>query len=230
MRIAVIPARGGSKRIPRKNIREFVGTPIIGWPIGVALESGLFDSVIVSTDDDEIAQISRSLGASVPFARPSNLSDDFTDTKSVVRHAISELGLEIDFASQICCIYPTSVFVTPKHLEDGLVLLNTEKCNFTFSITGIDSKVLRSFVKDADGKLKMVFPQNFHQRTQDLPALYCDAAQFYWGSVSAWQSDELIFGENSRGVLFDSSKVSDIDTDLDWRSAEEIFKLINRGG
>ena len=230
MRIAVIPARGGSKRIPRKNIREFAGKPIIAWPIGAALESGLFDKVIVSTDDGEIAEFARQAGASVPFMRPENLSDDYADTKSVVRHAILEIGLEREITSQICCIYPTSVFITPAYLEDGLVLLNAEKCSFAFSITGVDPAVLRSFVQDADGKLKMVFPENFNRRTQDLPALYCDAAQFYWGSVSTWQSDETIFSENSRGIFIDSSKVSDIDTDLDWRSAEAIFQLIKRGG
>jgi len=229
MRIAVIPARGGSKRIPRKNIREFAGKPIIAWPIGAALESGLFDNVIVSTDDDEITQVSRSFGATVPFVRPSNLADDFSDTKSVVRHVISELGLERDFASQICCIYPTSVFATPEYLADGLNLLNHERCSFALSITGVDSTVLRSFTQDADGKLKMVFPENFNRRTQDLPVLYRDAAQFYWGSVSAWCSDEQIFGESARGVFFDSSRVSDIDTDFDWHSAEAIFQLIKRG-
>jgi N-acylneuraminate cytidylyltransferase len=228
MRVAVIPARGGSKRIPRKNIREFAGKPIIAWPISVALESGLFDQVVVSTEDDEIAEVARRAGASVPFVRPEQLSDDFADTKAVVQHTISELNLERDFASQICCIYPTSVFATPECLADGLKLLNHERCSFALSVTGVDPTVLRSFTQDADGKLKMVFPQNFNQRTQDLPALYRDAAQFYWGSVSAWFGDEHIFGENARGVFFDSSKVIDIDTEIDWRSAEAIFKSIQR--
>ena len=229
VRIAVVPARGGSKRIPRKNIREFAGKPIIAWPIKVALESELFDNVIVSTDDDEIAQVSLSFGATVPFVRPSNLADDFSDTKAVVRHAISELGLERDFASQICCIYPTSVFITPEYLAYGLDLLNVQKCQFTLSITGVDPRVLRSFTQDAAGKLKMVFPENYNQRTQDLSPLYCDAAQFYWGSVSAWQSNEPLFSENSRGVFLDSSRVSDIDTDVDWSSAEAIFQSIKEG-
>lgn len=229
MRIAVIPARGGSKRIPRKNIREFAGKPIIAWPIEAALESKLFDNVIVSTDDDEIADVSLSFGATVPFVRPSNLADDFSDTKAVVRHAISELGLERDFASQICCVYPTSVFVTPEYLAHGFRLLNTKKCYFTLSITGIDARVLRSFTQDNAGRLKMVFPENYNKRTQDLSPLYCDAAQFYWGSVSAWQSDEPIFSENSVGVFIESSRVADIDTEFDWVSAEKIFQLIKRG-
>jgi pseudaminic acid cytidylyltransferase len=228
MRIAIIPARGGSKRIPRKNIREFAGKPIITWPISVALESGLFDQVVVSTDDAEIAEVARRAGASIPFVRPEQLANDFADTKAVVQHAISALKLESDLAVQVCCIYPTSVFATPEYLADGLSLLNHENCSFTLSITGLDPTVLRSFTQDAHGKLKMVFPENFNRRTQDLPALYRDAAQFYWGSISAWCSDEYLFGKNSRGVFFDPSRVSDIDTDFDWRTAEAIFQLIKR--
>jgi len=229
MKIAVIPARGGSKRIQKKNIREFAGKPIIAWPISVALESGLFDQVVVSTDDTEIAEVARRAGAFIPFVRPEQLSDDFADTRAVVRHAISELALERDITSQICCIYPTSVFATPEYLAEGLNLLNHERCSFALSITGVDPTVLRSFTQDADGKLKMVFPENLNRRTQDLPVLYRDAAQFYWGSVSAWCGDDDIFGENARGVFFDSSRVSDIDTDFDWRTAEAIFQLIKRG-
>lgn len=229
MRIAVIPARAGSKRIPRKNIREFAGKPIIAWPIEAALESDLFDSVIVSTDDEEIANVSLSFGATVPFVRPSNLADDFSDTKAVVRHAISVLGFERDFASQICCIYPTSVFVTPEYLKHGLNLLNAKKCHFTLSITGVDARVLRSFTQDSAGRLKMVFPENYNKRTQDLSPLFCDAAQFYWGSVSAWQGAEPFFSENSLGVSLDSSRVADIDTEVDWVSAEKIFQSIKRG-
>jgi len=190
----------------------------------------LFDQVVVSTDDAEIAEVARAAGASVPFMRPENLSDDYTDTKSVVRHAILKLKLETEPEVHVCCIYPTSVFATPKYLEDGLNLLSHERCSFVLSITRVDPTVLRSFTQDTYGKLKMVFPENFNRRTQDLPELYCDAAQFYWGSVSTWQSDEPIFSENSRGIFIDSSKVSDIDTDLDWRSAEAIFQLIKRGG
>jgi pseudaminic acid cytidylyltransferase len=228
MRIAVIPARGGSKRIPRKNIREFAGKPIIAWPISVALESGLFDQVVVSTDDAEIAEVAQRAGASIPFVRPEQLSDDFSDTKAVVRHAISELALERDFTSQVCCIYPTSVFATPEYLADGLNLLNHEKCIYSLSITAVDPTVLRSFTQDADGKLKMVFPECFNRRTQDLPLLYRDAAQFYWGSVSAWCGDEHIFGENARGVFFDPSRVQDIDTEEQLISAETKFRKLKQ--
>ena len=223
MRIAVIPARGGSKRIPRKNIRPFAGQPIIVWPIKAALESGLFDKVIVSTDDAEIAEVAREAGASVPFMRPENLSDDYADTKSVVRHAISELKLETEPEVQVCCIYPTSVFVDTQLLSEGLEKLRGGNARFVLSITSVDSSVYRSFNKNEDDQITMLFPENYAKRTQDLPNLYCDAAQFYWATVSAWQSDLQIFGPDSIGVFLDPSRVQDIDTESQWLSAERIY-------
>ena len=224
MRVAVIPARGGSKRIQRKNIRPFAGKPIIAWPIKAALSSGLFDKVIVSTDDAEIAEVARAAGALVPFMRPKNLSDDYADTKSVVCHAISELKLETEIEAQVCCIYPTSVFVDAQLFKEGLEKLNESKCSFVFSITSVDPSVYRSFTKAADGRITMLFPDNYAKRTQDLPSLYCDAAQFYWATVAAWQSDLNVFGADSRGVFMEPSRVQDIDTEEQWFIAEEIFK------
>ena len=226
MRIAVIPARGGSKRVPRKNIRTFAGQPIIVWPIKAALSSGLFDQVVVSTDDPEIAEVARMTGASVPFMRPENLSDDYVDTKSVIRHAISELKLKTEF--QVCCIYPTSVFADAQLLKDGLEKLNESKCSFVFSITSVDPSVYRSFTKAADDHITMLFPENHAKRTQDLPSLYCDAAQFYWATVGAWQSDLDIFGADSDGVFIDPSRVQDIDTESQWLAAERMFQDISQ--
>ena len=224
MRIAVIPARGGSKRVPRKNIRTFAGQPVIVWPIKAALSSGLFDQVVVSTDDAEIAEVARMAGASVPFIRPENLSDDYVDTKSVIRHAISELKLKTEPGVQVCCIYPTSVFADAQLLKDGLEKLNESKCSFVFSITSVDPSVYRSFTKAADDHITMLFPDNYAKRTQDLPSLYCDAAQFYWATVGAWQSDLSIFGADSIGVFLDPSRVQDIDTESQWLAAERIFQ------
>ena len=226
MRIAVIPARGGSKRIPRKNIRTFAGQPIIVWPIKSALSSGLFDQVVVSTDDPEIAEVARMTGASVPFMRPENLSDDYADTKSVIRHAISELKLKTEV--QVCCIYPTSVFADAQLLKDGLEKLNESKCSFVFSITSVDPSIYRSFTKTADDYITMLFPENYAKRTQDLPSLYCDAAQFYWATVGAWQSDLDIFGADSIGVFIDPSRVQDIDTESQWLAAEQKFQEISQ--
>ena len=222
MRIAVIPARGGSKRVPRKNIRTFAGQPVIVWPIKAALSSGLFDQVVVSTDDPEIAEVARMTGASVPFMRPENLSDDYADTKSVIRHAISELKLKTEV--QVCCIYPTSVFADAQLLKNGLEKLNESKCSFVFSITSVDPSIYRSFTKTADDHITMLFPENYAKRTQDLPSLYCDAAQFYWATVGAWQSDLDIFGADSIGVFIDPSRVQDIDTESQWLAAERIFQ------
>ena len=228
MRIAIIPARGGSKRIPRKNIRLFAGRPIIEWPISVALESGHFDQIIVSTDDTEIAEIASAAGASVPFMRPENLSDDYADTKSVVRHAISELKLETEPEVQVCCIYPTSVFVNSQLLSEGLEKLKGGNARFVLSITSVDSSVYRSFSKTADDRITMLFPENYEKRTQDLPNLYCDAAQFYWATVSAWQSDLQIFGPDTIGVFLDPSRVQDIDNEPQWLAAERKFQEISQ--
>lgn len=228
MRVAVIPARGGSKRIPRKNIRLFAGRPIIEWPISVALESGLFDQIIVSTDDTEIAEVARAAGASVPFMRPENLSDDYADTKSVVCHAISELKLETEPEVQVCCIYPTSVFVDTQLLSEGLEKLMGGNARFVLSITSADPSVYRSFSKTVDGRITMLFPENYAKRTQDLPNLYCDAAQFYWATVGAWQSDLDIFGSESLGVFIDPSRVQDIDNEPQWLAAERKFQEISQ--
>ena len=224
MRVAVIPARCGSKRIPRKNIRPFAGKPVIVWPIKAALSSGLFDQVVVSTDDTEIAEVARAAGASVPFLRPKNLSDDYANTKSVIRHAISELKLETEPEVQVCCIYPTSVFVDAQLLNEGLEKLISSECRFVFSITSVDPSVYRAFTKTADDRIMMLFPENYTKRTQDLPKLYCDAAQFYWATVSAWQSELNIFGADSIGIFIDPSRVQDIDTQSQWLTAERIFQ------
>ena len=228
MRVAVIPARGGSKRILRKNIRPFAGKPIIAWPIKAALSSGLFDQVVVSTDDAEIAEVARAAGALVPFMRPKNLSDDYAETKSVVRHAISELKLETEPEVQVCCIYPTSVFADSQLLNEGLEKLISSNCKFVLSMTSVDPSAYRAFTKAADDRISMLFPENYTKRTQDLPSLYCDAAQFYWATVGAWQSDLNIFGADSIGVFLDPSRVQDIDNEPQWLVAEQKFQKISQ--
>ena len=228
MRVAVIPARGGSKRIPRKNIRPFAGKPIIAWPIKAALSSGLFDQVVVSTDDAEIAEVAHGAGALVPFMRPKDLSDDYADTKSVIRHTISELKLENEPEVQVCCIYPTSVFANAQILNEGLEKLTSSNCKFVLSVTSVEPSVYRAFTKTAEDRITMLFPSNYAKRTQDLPNLYCDAAQFYWATVAAWQSDLNIFGADSIGVFIDPSRVQDIDNEPQWLAAEQIFEEINQ--
>ena len=223
MQIAVIPARGGSKRVPRKNIRDFAGKPIIAWPIEVALSCGLFDKVVVSTDDEEIASIAKKLGASVPFLRRLDLADDFTDTKTVVVNAIDELGLSEDSSVEVCCIYPTAVFLTADLLVEGLKKLNSSAASFSFAMTNLDPVIFRSVTQSEDGRVKMLFPENYSVRTQDLPKIFSDAAQFYWGNVRSWQSDKPLIGPDSVGIFIDSSRVQDIDTEQQWLLAEAKF-------
>ena len=219
----MIPARGGSKRIPMKNIRKFAEKPIIGWPIEEAVKSGLFNMVVVSTDDEKIAEIAKHAGAVVPFKRHTSLADDFTDTKSVIVDAIQELGFADEPSVEVCCIYPTAVFINQRLLSDGLTRLQCGKFSFVFTITSINSIAYRSFTQDQDGRVQMLFPENYSSRTQDLPKLYCDAAQFYWGKVRDWQSSTPMIGPDSFGIFIDPDSVQDIDDEQQWRHAELKF-------
>jgi len=227
MNVAVIPARGGSKRIPRKNIKEFCGKPMIAWPIEVAKESGLFEHIIISTDDEEIAEVAKSYGAEVPFIRPNELSDDYTGTTEVIAHAVSwmyEEGLEPD---AICCIYATSVFLTIDDLKKGFDVLNTGGWQYTFSATDFEYPIFRSIKKRFDGGVEMFFPEHFESRSQDLPIAYHDAAQFYWGKPNAWLEILNLFEKHSFPVKIPRWRIQDIDTEDDWKRAEILFNHIN---
>ena len=226
MRIAVIPARGGSKRIPRKNVRPFCGRPMIAWPIGVARESGLFDRVIVSTDDAEIAETARGLGAEVPFMRPAELADDHAGTIPVIAHATRwarEQGWQVE---ALCCIYPTAPMISPDDLAEGLRLLDQGTHDFVFSATDFASPIFRSFVQAEGGGVEMIFPEHFNSRSQDLPRALHDAAQFYWGRPDAWLSAETLFGARSAALLIPPWRVQDIDTPEDWVRAEALFRAL----
>lgn len=226
MNIAVIPARGGSKRIPRKNIRRFSGKPIIVWSIEAAKKSNLFDKIIVSTDDAEIAEIAIENGAECPFVRPQDLSDDYATTAAVVAHATKWLIDQSISVSAVCCIYPTAPLLQVEDLKIAKSLLNTEKWEYVFSATQFDPQVLRSFKCGIDGHIEMLFPDYFNTRTQDLPAILHDAGQFYWGKTDAWLRQKKIFDKYSTCVEIPNWRVRDIDTENDWVEAEKIFKLI----
>ncbi len=223
MNVCIIPARGGSKRIPRKNIKEFCGKPIIAYPIEAALKSGLFDKVIVSTDDDEIAEVAVSCGAEIPFMRPKELSGDFTGTTPVVAHAIRELedsGMIVDI---VCCVYATSAFLTPELLKKGFDALGEGK-EYSFSVVEFEAPIFRSFKLLDDGGVEMFFPEYFSARSQDLPMAYHDAAQFYFGRKEAFLQNLPIFTPHSAAVKIDRRLVQDIDTPEDWEIAERIFR------
>lgn len=224
MRVAIIPARGGSKRIPRKNIRIFHGKPIIAWSIEAANNSKLFDRVIVSTDDEEIAKIARKFGAETPFIRPSELADDFTGTSDVIRHAIQFLDLEN--LSAVCCIYATTPFLAVEDLSAGLQLMEKSGADFVFSASQFHSTPYRSFSKSRSGELEMLFPCNYATRSQDLKSVYYDAAQFYWGRREAWMGAHPVFGKNSRIIEIPKWRVHDLDDCDDWLRAELIFGAI----
>ena len=225
MKIAVIPARGGSKRIPRKNIKPFCGRPMIAWSIDSAKDSGLFDKVIVSTDDAETAAVARECGAEVPFERPAELADDHAGTTEVIAHATRwclDQGLAVD---AVCCIYATAPFINAGDLKAGLQALESGDWAFAFSATDFPSPIFRSFSKAADGGVEMFFPGKFDARSQDLPKAFHDAAQFYWGRPDAWLAGKRIFDSHSFAVLVPRWRVQDIDKPDDWERAEFVFKL-----
>ncbi|MDH0726185.1 pseudaminic acid cytidylyltransferase [Stutzerimonas stutzeri] len=226
MRMAVIPARGGSKRIPRKNIKSFCGKPMIAWSIEAALGSGCFDRVIVSTDDAEIAEIAHQYGATVPFLRPAELSDDHTGTIPVVRHAIEWFIANGECPQQVCCIYATAPFVSGEDIRRGLEVLLRSDCDYAFSVTSYAFPIQRAIRITREGRVEMLQPEHFNTRSQDLEETYHDAGQFYWGGASAWLEGKPLFGLHSAPIPLPRHRVQDIDTREDWERAEWLFKAM----
>lgn len=230
MQLAVIPARGGSKRIPRKNIKMFHGQPMIAWSIQAAIKSGCFDEVWVSTDDEEIAAVAQAYGAKVPFLRPAHLSDDFATTADVMSHAVEEFG-KINHAlpDYICCLYATAPFVTKADLVQGLEKIkNNSNLNYVFSATTYPFPIQRAIKLNEHDTVEMFSPQYFNVRSQDLEEAWHDAGQFYWGTAEAWLNKAMIFSTQSRVVELPRFRVQDIDTQEDWDRAEWLFKAIQQ--
>lgn len=226
MKLAVIPARGGSKRIPRKNLKEFCGKPIIGWSIEAALQSGCFDEVIVSTDDGEIAEVARRLGAATPFMRPAALADDYAGTVPVIRHAVEWYRDHRTLPEAACCIYATAPFVRAEDLQRGLAALQENRCSYAFSVTNYPFPVQRAIRITGQGRIAMLHPEHLNTRSQDLEDIYHDAGQFYWGSAAAWLAGAPIYGPESTSVLLPRYRVQDIDTPDDWLRAELMFRAL----
>lgn len=228
MNLAVIPARGGSKRIPGKNIRDFAGRPMIEWPIAAARASGLFDRILVSTDSGEVAAVAEKAGVDVPFVRPPELSGDHCGTLEVITHAAlwaEEEGLAPD---AICCLYATAVFVGPEDLARGRAKLDDGGWDYVFAAGRFAQPVQRAFVKADDGAMVLLFPEHRLTRSQDLPAVYHDAGQFYWGRADAWREGRPIFGPRTSFIELPAGRVQDIDTPEDWTMAEHLFGLMRR--
>lgn len=224
--IAVIPARGGSKRIPRKNIKNFCGQPIIAYSIQAAQESGLFDRIIVSTDDEEIAEVSRQYGAEIPFIRPKELADDYTETTDVLIHATEWLKKANYRSKAICCIYPTAPFISVDDLSDCLNSLMSGNWDYAFPVTEFASPIFRSFKVLSSGGLEMFYPNMFRKRSQELPEALHDAGQFYWGLPEAWISGKRLFDKKSCPLRIPKWRVQDIDTMDDWHRAEMIYNCL----
>ncbi len=225
MKIAVIPARGGSKRIPRKNIKIFGGKPMIAWAITVAKDSGLFDHIIVTTDDDEIASIAKDWGAEIPFERPENLADDLTPTVPVIAHAVkscAELGWEVDYA---CCIYPCAPFLEVSDLVSSYDLIQESNANFVYPVTEYAHPVQRAMRRLPSGEMQFFNPQFELTRTQDLEMAYHDAGQFYWGKASSWLEHKKMHSDGL-GMPIPNWRIVDIDSTDDWTRAELIYESL----
>ncbi len=226
MRLAVIPARGGSKRIPRKNIKLFAGKPMIGWSVEAARASGLFDRILVTTDDEEIARIATDFGAEAPFRRPAELADDYVPTIPVIAHAVEWQIAQGVAPAQVCCIYATAPFMQVADLRRGLTLLESASCDYAFSVTSYAFPIQRALRITPDERIGMFNPEHFLTRSQDLEPAYHDAAQFYWGNAAAWLARRPLFGENSIPVVLPRHRVQDIDTPEDWERAELMFSAL----
>lgn len=225
MRLAIIPARGGSKRIPRKNIKPFAGKPMIAYAIDAARNSGLFDHVVVTTDDQEIAAIARQYGAEVPFMRPPELSDDHAGTVPVIAHAIQAcraLGWD---AQQVCCIYPGVPLLRVQDLQAAHALLDAGDADYAFTVASFPAAVQRALRRGADGKMAPMNPEFVRTRTQDLEPGYYDAGQFYWGTAQAWLKGDSPH-QNGKGLVIPEWRAVDIDTPDDWRRAELMFQAL----
>lgn len=225
--VAVIPARGGSKRIARKNIRPFLGTPLLQRTIAVLTKAALFDRIVVSTDDEEIAALAIAAGAEAPFRRPAELADDHTGARPVIIHAIETL--ERDSAvtlGPVCIVYPTAVSIEPDDIRESFGQLESDSVDFVFSAAGFDAPIQRALRRLPDGTCELMWPEHTHTRSQDLEEAYHDAGQFYWGHRRAWLAGTPVFAAKSRMHILPRWRVQDIDTEEDWTRAELIHRML----
>jgi len=229
MSVCVIPARGGSKRIPKKNIRPFCGRPMIAWSIAAARDAGCFSQVVVSTDDSEISALAQDLGAAVPFLRDSSLADDHTPTVPVIADAIARLDLPED--TDVCCLYATAPFADPVDIRQSGMLLKNENATFVVSVVRYGFPIQRALRRSEDGAIAMFMPEHLMTRSQDLEDAWHDAGQFYWGRASTWKNPEVpVFGEGAQGWPLPAHRVQDIDTLEDWRRAEVMMRVLQETG
>ncbi len=226
MRVAIIPARIGSKRILKKNIKIFFSKPIIYWVIQTVKATMLFDKIIVSTDSEKIRKIARKYKVDSPFLRPKKISNDKAGIIEVIRHSILWLKKNNIKPKYVCCIFPTAIFVSPKHIINAYKKIRNKKWNYVFAATSFESSPFRSFQKNSKNQIEMLFPKNYNKRTQELPKCFYDAGQFYWGKINSWLKKIPIFGKKSSVILLPNEKTIDINTKKDWLKAIELWKKL----
>jgi N-acylneuraminate cytidylyltransferase len=225
--VCVIPARGGSKRIPRKNIKDFNGKPIIAYSIETAYRSKCFDKIIVSTDDEETSVIAREYGAETPFIRPADISNDYASTTSVISHTIKYLQAEGKKIDLVCCIYPTAPFVQASDICKSLSRIKNKDVDYCFTVTRYPFPIQRSIRITKKNRCEMLHQEMFFQRSQDLEEMYHDAGQFYWGKENAWLQERPIFSKMSIPYILPRYRVQDIDTQEDWIMAELMYLALS---
>jgi len=223
--LAIIPARGGSKRIPHKNIKKFLGKPIIAYSIEIAIESGLFDKVMVSTDDEEIANVALKYGAKVPFIRSLSNSDDNATIADVINEVLDFYESKHELPSIICCLFATAPFITKNMLIHGYNKIVKENFSSSFTIQKFDYPILRALKKNKNGYLEMIWKEHLNTRSQDLPPAYHDAGQFYFAKVNSFLEEGTFFTKKSTGIELSNVEAIDIDTEEDWKFAEQLFKI-----
>ena len=228
--ICVIPARGGSKRIINKNIKDFCGKPMIAHSITMAKRTGLFKDIIVSTDSNAIAKLSKDYGANVPFIRPAKLGNDFVSTGAVMAHAARWLCDNLKELSSVCCVYATAPLINEDDLIRAYKIFKNNNWDYVFSASLFDYPIQRAFMKLEKGGIQMFSPHYFETRSQDLPEAYHDAGQFYWGKTDAWLKNSMSFSINSTVVEIPSYRVLDIDTIEDWKRAELMYNILITNG
>lgn len=229
-KLAIIPARGGSKRIERKNVKLFRGIPIIAYSILAALKSGCFDEVMVSTDDEEIAETAREYGASVPFMRSARTSDDYATTADVISEVLEEYrksGREFD---ALACIYATAPFVTPERLQEGASILDSGRGQAAFTCVEYSYPIQRSLKIGSAGRIAMKYPEYANARSQDLEKSYHDAGQFYFSTIKQFESSGSLWGPDTMPIILPELEVQDLDTLTDWRLAEIKYELLAMPG
>ena len=230
MNICVIPARGGSKRIPRKNIKNFFGQPMIAYSIKAALKSECFDKVIVSTDDQEIAEVAKSFGAEVPFMRPDELANDYAGTVPVIKHAIEWFDDQGQSPSEVCCLYATAPFVQADAIRKAYKQMKQEQAEYCFTVTSFAFPIQRAIKVTAENQIEMFYPEHFETRSQDLEESYHDAGQFYWGKAEAFKQQKPLFSKSATPYILPRHMVQDVDTPEDWKRAELMYEVLKKSG